>query len=78
MSGHSKWKTNKAKKTAADAKKGAAYTKIIKEITVAAREGGALIRTQNCALLSPGPGRLTCPRIMSKWRLSAAQENYRA
>lgn len=40
MSGHSKWKTNKAKKTAADAKKGAAYTKIIKEITVAAREGG--------------------------------------
>ncbi len=40
MSGHSKWKTNKARKTAADAKKGAAYTKIIKEITVAAREGG--------------------------------------
>ncbi len=40
MSGHSKWKTNKAKKTAADAKKGAIYTKIIKEITVAAREGG--------------------------------------
>ncbi len=40
MSGHSKWKTNKGKKMAADAKKGAAYTKIIKEITVAAREGG--------------------------------------
>jgi YebC/PmpR family DNA-binding regulatory protein len=40
MSGHSKWKTNKAKKTAADAKKGALYTKIIKELTVAAREGG--------------------------------------
>lgn len=40
MSGHSKWKTNKAKKTAADAKKGAMYTKIIKEITVAAREAG--------------------------------------
>ncbi len=40
MSGHSKWKTNKSKKTAADAKKGAAYTKIIKEITVVAREGG--------------------------------------
>jgi YebC/PmpR family DNA-binding regulatory protein len=40
MSGHSKWKTNKSKKMAADAKKGAAYTKIIKEITVAAREGG--------------------------------------
>lgn len=40
MSGHSKWKTNKAKKTAADAKKGAIYTKLIKEITVASREGG--------------------------------------
>lgn len=40
MSGHSKWKTNKAKKTAADAKRGAAFTKLIKEITVAAREGG--------------------------------------
>ncbi|RJP28649.1 MAG: YebC/PmpR family DNA-binding transcriptional regulator [Candidatus Omnitrophota bacterium] len=40
MSGHSKWKTNKGKKMAADAKKGAVYTKVIKEITVAAREGG--------------------------------------
>jgi len=40
MSGHSKWKTNKAKKTAADAKKGAIYTKLIKEITVAAKNGG--------------------------------------
>lgn len=40
MSGHSKWKTNKGKKALADAKKGAAYTKVIKEITVIAREGG--------------------------------------
>ena len=40
MSGHSKWKTNKGKKMVADAKKGAAYTKIIKELTVIAREGG--------------------------------------
>ena len=40
MSGHSKWKTNKGKKMAADAKKGAAYTKVIKEITVLARIGG--------------------------------------
>ena len=40
MSGHSKWKTNKGKKMAADAKKGATYTKIIKELTVVAREGG--------------------------------------
>jgi len=40
MSGHSKWKTNKGKKSIADAKKGATYTKIIKELTVIAREGG--------------------------------------
>ncbi len=40
MSGHSKWKTNKGKKMATDAKKGAAYTKVIKELTVAARDGG--------------------------------------
>ena len=40
MSGHSKWKTNKSKKMATDAKKGAAYTKIIKELTITAREGG--------------------------------------
>jgi len=40
MSGHSKWKTNKGKKMVADKKKSATYTKVIKEITVAAREGG--------------------------------------
>ncbi len=40
MSGHSKWATIKHKKAATDAKRGAAFTKIIKEITVAAREGG--------------------------------------
>ncbi len=45
MSGHSKWKTNKSRKTAADAKKGAAYTKIIREITAAAREGGGNVET---------------------------------
>lgn len=45
MSGHSKWKTNKGKKAVADAKKGAAYTKVIKEITIAAREGGGSVDT---------------------------------
>ena len=40
MSGHSKWKTNKGKKAVADAKKGATYTRLIKEITIIAREGG--------------------------------------
>jgi YebC/PmpR family DNA-binding regulatory protein len=40
MSGHSKWSTIKRKKGAADAKRGKAFTKIIKEIMVAARFGG--------------------------------------
>ena len=40
MSGHSKWSTIKRRKGAADAKKGAVFTKVIKEITVAARMGG--------------------------------------
>lgn len=40
MSGHSKWATSHRKKEAADAKKGAAFTKLAALITVAAREGG--------------------------------------
>ena len=40
MSGHSKWSTIKRKKGAIDAKRGKIFTKLIKEITVAARMGG--------------------------------------
>lgn len=40
MSGHSKWSTIKHKKAIEDSKRGKAFTKIIKEITVAARVGG--------------------------------------
>jgi YebC/PmpR family DNA-binding regulatory protein len=40
MSGHSKWSTIKHKKGAADKKRGKIFTKLIKEITVAARMGG--------------------------------------
>ncbi|MEK6600933.1 MAG: YebC/PmpR family DNA-binding transcriptional regulator [Candidatus Binatota bacterium] len=40
MSGHSKWSSIKHKKAAKDAKKGKLFTKLIKEITVAARMGG--------------------------------------
>jgi len=40
MSGHSKWATTKRKKAVIDQKRGKAFTKIIKEITIAAREGG--------------------------------------
>jgi YebC/PmpR family DNA-binding regulatory protein len=40
MSGHSKWSTIKHKKAAADAKRGKLFTRLAKEITIAAREGG--------------------------------------
>jgi YebC/PmpR family DNA-binding regulatory protein len=41
MSGHSKWSTIKRKKGANDAKRGKLFTKLIRELTVAARAGGA-------------------------------------
>src|SRR5438309_4742374 len=40
MSGHSKWATIKHKKAALDAKRGKSFTRIIKEIMIAARSGG--------------------------------------
>jgi YebC/PmpR family DNA-binding regulatory protein len=40
MSGHSKWSTIKRKKAASDAKRGRIFTKVIREIMTAAREGG--------------------------------------
>src|SRR3979490_2043525 len=40
MSGHSKWATIKHKKAALDAKRGKSFTRIIKEIMIAARNGG--------------------------------------
>lgn len=41
MSGHSKWSTIRHKKSAQDAKRGKIFTKLIKEITIAARMGGS-------------------------------------
>jgi len=43
MSGHSKWASIKHKKAATDAKRGALFTKLIKELTAAARQGGGNI-----------------------------------
>jgi len=40
MSGHSKWSTIKRKKSVIDSKRGKLFTKLIKEITIAARDGG--------------------------------------
>src|SRR5580700_6371588 len=41
MSGHSKWATIKHKKAATDARRGKVFTKIIRELTIAARTGGS-------------------------------------
>ena len=41
MSGHNKWSSIKHKKGAADAKRGKIFTRLIKEITVAAKLGGS-------------------------------------
>jgi transcriptional/translational regulatory protein YebC/TACO1 len=40
MSGHSKWASIKHKKAAIDAKRGASFTKVTREITSAAKDGG--------------------------------------
>ena len=45
MSGHSKWAKIKHKKGAEDAKRGALFTKLSKEVTAAAKEGGGNIET---------------------------------
>ena len=42
MSGHSKWKTIKHKKGAADAKRGILFTKLAREITIAVKNGGGI------------------------------------
>ncbi|MFA4917071.1 MAG: YebC/PmpR family DNA-binding transcriptional regulator [Syntrophales bacterium] len=47
MSGHSKWSTIKRKKGAIDAKRGKIFTKLIREITLAARLGGADVEGNN-------------------------------
>ena len=56
MAGHSKWANIKHKKAAADAKKGKVFTKIIREITVAAKMGGGDL-SSNSRL------RLACERL---------------
>lgn len=45
MSGHSKWASIKHKKAATDAKRGAAFTKVTREITAAAKDGGGSLET---------------------------------
>jgi len=53
MSGHSKWATIKHKKAATDAKRGRVFTRVIREITIAARIGAAI----------PTPTHASAPRF---------------
>ena len=43
MAGHSKWANIKHRKARQDAKRGAVFTKIIRELTVAAKDGGPIV-----------------------------------
>ena len=63
MSGHSKWATIKHKKGALDAKRGKIFTRLIKEITIAAKRAAAIpTATPGCAPRSWRPKRRTCPQ----------------
>ena len=79
MSGHSKWATIKHKKGAADAKRGKVFTRLIKEITVAAKQGGGdpdgnpRLRT---AILAARPR--TCLPTTSSAPSSAAPASWKA
>ena len=42
MAGHSKWKQIKRKKAVTDQKRGAVFTRLIREITIAAKQGGGV------------------------------------
>ena len=52
MSGHSKWSTIKHKKAAQDKKRGKIFTRLAKDITIAAREGGGDIEFNNALALA--------------------------
>ena len=69
MSGHSKWATIKRKKGAADAKRGQVFTRLTREIVMAARDGGVMrISISGCALLSKKRARKVCQKIISSVR----------
>ena len=73
MSGHSKWATIKRKKGALDAKRGAVFTKIIKEIMVSARAGSSIdgnARLRMAVLATPGRSSECHPR--PNWKVSSA------
>lgn len=55
MSGHSKWSQIKHKKAITDAKKGVSFSKMVREITIAARTGSSAIAGKNAKAGDPNP-----------------------
>ena len=79
MSGHSKWATIKHKKGALDAKRGKIFTRLIKEITMAAKSGGGDLKAiRACARLLRLPRLRTCLPTTSSGPSSAAPANLKA
>jgi len=82
MSGHSKWANIKRRKGAQDAKRGAVFTKIIRELTVAARLGGAeadsnpRLRSALAKARGASMPRDTIQRAIAKGVGAAGGENY--
>ncbi len=62
MSGHSKWATTKHKKAVIDAKRGKLFAKLIKNIEVAARMGGADVDVLARVEDGPAAGRIVAVR----------------
>ena len=78
MSGHSKWATIKHKKGALDAKRGKIFTRLIKEITMAAQVAAILTAILGCARRSWRPRPRTCRRTTSSAPSSAAPASWKA
>jgi|GEM_PF-3084768 len=67
MAGHSKWANIKHRKGAQDAKRGKIFTKLIKEVTIAAKIGGAISKLMRvCAWRLTKPNKPTCLKTILK------------
>ena len=84
MAGHSKWANIKHRKAAQDAKRGKLFTKLIREITVSAKEGGAdadsnpRLRTAIDKALAANMTRDTVERAIKRGSGAQDSENYEA
>src|SRR6266404_1927655 len=66
MSGHSKWATIKHKKGALDAKRGKIFTRLIKEISIAAKNGGNMAEAGAVSWMFHKKGDIVVPKTAAK------------